>query len=133
MNILKTEEGVFKISGTVRDRQEADRVVWVASNVSGVKRIDPDFNFPGNETNAASQVPGPVPNAAPVSPSIPAAPAAVPTMKDRIEAELALRGFPGVYAWVAGNGSVRISNIDNYPGQTDAILSIASVVSGSAD
>ncbi|MBF0526521.1 MAG: BON domain-containing protein [Deltaproteobacteria bacterium] len=130
MNILKTEEGVFKISGPVKDNQEAERVVWVASNVPGVKRVDPDFNLPGSGTNAASQVPGSAPNAAPGAPS---APAAVPTMKDRIEAELALRGFPGVYAWVAGNGSVRISNIDNYPGQTDAILSIASAVSGSAD
>ncbi|MBF0552684.1 MAG: BON domain-containing protein [Deltaproteobacteria bacterium] len=133
LNILKTEEGVFKISGQVKDNQEADRIVWVASNVPGVKRVDPDFNLPGNETTAASQVPGPVPNAAAVAPSVPAVPGAVPTMKDRIEAELALRGFPGVFAWVAGNGSVRISDIEKYPGQTDTILSIASAVSGSAD
>ncbi|MBF0526522.1 MAG: BON domain-containing protein [Deltaproteobacteria bacterium] len=131
LNILKTQEGVYKISGTVKDSQEADRIVWIASSVPGVKRVDPDFKFPGNRTSTASQVPSPVSNvAAPVASSVPAP---VPTMKGRIESELANRGFPGLIAWVAGNGSVRISGTDKYPGQTEVILSVASTVSGSAD
>ncbi|MBF0552187.1 MAG: hypothetical protein HQK60_16830, partial [Deltaproteobacteria bacterium] len=130
LNILKTEEGVFKISGTVKDSQEANRIVWVASQVPGVKRVIPDFNLP-DKTHVASQVPGPISNAAaPVAPSVPTP---VPTMKDRIESELAIKGFPGLTAWVAGNGSVRISGTEQYPGQTEAILGVASTVSGSAD